>query len=97
MKKLPKSMYRYFWDVDPSKLDVETKPEYVISRLIDYGHTTAIKWMRQQYRDEQIEKTLKLLRGVKRKSANYWSLMLGIDPKEVKCLQTPYRQTPFGG
>lgn len=97
MKKvLPKELYRYFWEVEPSKIDVEQRPEYVISRLMDYGHTEAVRWMRSEYGDEAIKRTLQVTRGISRPSAYYWSRVIGMATKEVRCLQTPYRQIPYG-
>lgn len=96
MKKLPKSMYRYFWDIDPTKLDVDLRSEYVISRLMDYGSTADVQWMQQQYGEEMIGKTLRTMRDIRRPSAYYWARRYGLPIQEVKCLQTPYRLIPYG-
>lgn len=96
MKQLPKSLWKYFWEVKPEKVDVENRPEYVISRLMDYGHTEDVKWMRKTYGDELIRHTLRTTRGINRASASYWAMITNVQPGEVKCLQTPYRQIPYG-
>lgn len=96
MKKLPKELHKYFWEVDPNQVDVDSRPEYVISRLMDYGHSNAIRWMKNQYSETQIRETLHVRRGISRQSGRFWSLLLGLEPKEVKCLQKPYRQIPYG-
>ena len=96
MKTLPKQFYRYFWDTKPEFIDVESKPDYVIARLMDYGHTSAIAWMRSEYSDDVVRKTLMNRRGISRQSAYFWSKILNLNIEEVICLQKPYRKIPYG-
>jgi len=96
MKKLPKELYRYFWDIDPTKLDVDARGEYIISRLMDYGGTADVRWMQQKYGEAIIRETLKTMRGIRRPSAYYWARRLSMPIAEVKCLQIPYRAIPYG-
>lgn len=96
MKTLPKQFYRYFWDTKPELIDIDTKPDYVIARLVDYGHTDAISWMRSQYNDEALRTTLRTMRGISRQSAYFWSKILNLKLEEVACLVKPYRKIPYG-
>lgn len=96
MKRLPKRLWKYFWDVKAEELDIEKWPKQVIPRLMDYGNTSAISWMREEYSEDLIKDTLKTMRGISRPSAIYWANLVGVDQKEVKCLQKPYRQIPYG-
>jgi hypothetical protein len=41
--KLPKELYRFFWDVDVAKLDPAEKPYFVINRLLDKGDIKAAR------------------------------------------------------
>ncbi len=96
MKRLPKELWKYFWDVKAEELDIEKWPKHVIPRLMDYGDTAAVRWMQIEYGDDLIRDTLKTMRGISRPSAYYWSKLLGVNKEEVKCLQKPYRLIPYG-
>ena len=39
--KLPKRLYRFFWDTDAAKVNPRTHPDYVINRLLDKGDLAA--------------------------------------------------------
>ena len=47
--KIPKSLHKYFWDVDVKKLDPEKKPYFVISRLLDKGNVETAKWVKKKF------------------------------------------------
>lgn len=96
MKTLPIELYRYFWDTKAEQIDVSKQDKYIISRLLDYGHTSAILWMKNQYDNEVIKDTLKTMKGISRKSAQFWAKKINMKEEEVKCLQTQYRQIPYG-
>lgn len=88
--KIPKSLHRYFWDVNIEKLDPKKKPYFVISRLLDKGNVEAIKWVREKYRQEQIKDTFRNIMDFNEKTGRFWSLILKIPEEEVKCLQPSY-------
>ena len=96
MKQLPKSLWKYFWEVKPEEVDVEERPDYVIHRIMDYGDTEAVRWMKMTYGQVQMQEVLRSRRGISRPSAYYWATILGLNTEEVKCLQTPYRRIPYG-
>jgi hypothetical protein len=96
MKQLPISLWRFFWDTDASKIDAEKNAHYVIARLMDYGHTKDIVWMKGEYGEQMIKDVLRNNRGISAKSANYWSKILGLSEKEVPCLNKPYQRIPYG-
>lgn len=88
--KIPKSLHRYFWDVDVAKLDPKKKPYFVINRLLDKGDLEAARWVRKNYDEEQIRKTFKKMRDFNVKVGSFWSLFLNIPKNQVKCLQPSY-------
>src|SRR3989338_11414063 len=93
MKKAPKFLKQYFWDIDFEKLDIENHPFYVISRILNYGNKKAIQWMNRCFsRNEQIQ-TLCTRRDMSPRSANFWAVILGVPRGMVKCLQEPYLKT----
>ena len=95
MKTLPKELFRYFWDTKADEIDIEKRDKYVIARLMDCGHTSAIAWMENQYGVNGIKVALSTMRGISRKSAQFWARKIKMNEQEVKCLQTPYRQIPY--
>ncbi len=88
--EIPKSLHRFFWDVDVKKLDPEKKPYFVINRLLDKGNVEAVKWVRGNYTNGQIKKTFMRLRDFNPKVATFWALFLKIPKEEVVCLQPSY-------
>lgn len=95
-KKIPKSLYYYFWDVDVKKLDPEKYPYFVIARLLDKGNIKAVRWVRKNFSEEQIKETFFRIRDFNAKTGRFWSLILNIPEKQIKCLQPLYlkmRQT----
>lgn len=87
---IPPSLHHFFWDINVAKLDVEKKPYFVISRLLDKGDVDAVKWVRAHYSDREIGETLMKLRDFSLKVARFWALYLNIPEKDVLCLQQPY-------
>jgi hypothetical protein len=96
MKQLPRELWKYFWEVKSEEIDVDESPDYVISRVMDYGDTQAVRWMKLYYGQRKIENVLRMRRGISRQSAIYWATIFEMDRREVKCLQTQYRQIPYG-
>ena len=88
--KVPKSLHKFFWDVDVRKLNFENKPYFVISRLLDKGDVEAVKWVRKNYSDKKIGGAFTKLRDFNPKVARFWSLYLKIPEEDVVCLQQPY-------
>ncbi len=88
--KIPKSLHRYFWDVNVKKLDPKRKPYFVISRLLDKGDIEAVRWVRKHYSDKEIKETLKNYRDFSLRSASFWALIYNFSLKKVKCFQEPY-------
>lgn len=95
-KKLPSFLKEYFWDVEFNKLDGQKYPTHIIARILDRGDEKAIRWLVKNYPRDLIKKTLFTRRGLSLKTANFWTLFLGLDKRKVLCLQKPYlkmRQT----
>lgn len=95
-QKLPEFLRQYFWDVDFDKLDVAKKPRFILKRVIDLGDTRALTWVQSIFDQEDIEELILTSRDLSRKTANYWTTILDLDPKKVPCLQKPYSRIPFG-
>ncbi len=87
---LPRSLHRYFWDIDVRKLNPQSRPQYVIQRLLEIGDDEAVRWVRKNYSEEQIRETIRERRGFSPKTAQFWASFLKIPQEEIRCLQKPY-------
>lgn len=90
IKKAPAFLKKYFWDIDFDKLDVKAHSLDILVRILEYGDEKAIKWIKQNFTKDDVTWVLFHLRGVSPKSANFWTLIFGIDRRKVLCLQKPY-------
>lgn len=90
MKKLPKFLAGYFWDVDFKKIDAKQSAPYIVHRILDKGNDEAIRWMFKSYDKNLIKEIVTKRRGFSPKTANFWADLLNIDKTKVICLQTPY-------
>ena len=68
---IPSNIKRYFWEVDTEKLNPKKRPEYIISRLLEYGRPDATRRAWRSFSKKEWGKALKL-REVSRKSKNFW-------------------------
>ncbi len=93
MKKAPKFLKKYFWDINFDKLDVDAHPQYVLGRILEYGDEEAIKWMRGRFSRQEIIATLKQTRQLSIKSANFWTWFFKIDKAKIRCLNKSFQET----
>lgn len=91
--KIPESLYKFFWDVDPKKVNPQEKPYFVIQRLLDKGDLEAVRWARENFDSVTIQKTLKEYRDFSLKSASFWGLLYAVPTAQIKCFQEPYLTT----
>ena len=91
LQKLPRRMYQYFWDVNPSQLAVDKYPEYVIERVLNLGDLQAVKWVWDVFGREKIVKVIKTSRQINLKTANFFSKLLGINPDEILCFNKEFQ------
>lgn len=91
-KQLPQNLYRFFWDVDPAKMDVGKHRKYVIARLLEYGDTVAVRWVLKSFSKEELVEVLKQSRVISPKTANFWAMMYDIPREEIRCLEPSYLQ-----
>lgn len=87
---IPKNLYRFFWDVNPEKVNPKEKPYFVIQRLLDKGDVEAVKWTRHNFSNEQIAEVFLKLRDFNARIGRFWTLILDLPVKKVICLQEPY-------
>lgn len=89
IKKLPKFLKRYFWDVDFEKMDPSRSRIFVLGRLIECGDGKAAAWIRKTFDRDEVAKLLAYAR-IDPKSGNFWAVVFDIDRKKVLCIQKHY-------
>lgn len=70
--KLPRNLYRYFWDIEPSKLDLGRYRFYVIRRILEYGNIEALSWLFKRYRKPSFKRALQG-RDLSARTRAFWS------------------------
>lgn len=90
MRRLPKFLKRYFWDVDFEKMDIRKYSRYIITRLLNYGDEKALCWLRDNFSKEEQRTVLSKAGDISIRSANFWAIVLGLPKKDVRCLQKSY-------
>lgn len=68
---MPEELKKYFWDTKFEELDKEKNKRYIISRLYCYGDLKAIRWVKENYKEEDIEDVARNSRDLKPLVANY--------------------------
>lgn len=90
--KLPAFLIKYFWDVDFSNLNAKEYPTFIIERILEHGDEKAVKWALNNFSDFQVKRVLLSRKSFSKKSANYWSLILGIPKNKILCLSRSYQE-----
>ncbi|MGB3479657.1 MAG: hypothetical protein WBB67_10905 [bacterium] len=89
MKKLPKFLKKYFWDVEFKEIDLLKRRVYVLKRILEYGDEQAVAWMWKNFKKPEIRNLLTNYRGYSLKSANFWAFLLDIPKEDVLCMKKP--------
>ncbi|HEV8323240.1 MAG TPA: hypothetical protein VG389_16610 [Myxococcota bacterium] len=91
---IPASMQRYFWDVAPEAVDLETHRRFVVERLLLHGDDAAVTWVRAHYGDAAVAAVVRESAELDGKTARFWQRMLDIPESEVRCLRAPFPLRP---
>ncbi len=89
---VPQQFYKFFWDVQPERLDVHMNAAFIMERLLEMGDDAAIVWLRANYPEKAIKEVVKNSRRLSRKTARFWQAFFGLKEEEVRCLSRSYRQ-----
>ena len=81
------NLKKYFWEVDTNKLVLKKYPEYVISRILEYGDETAVRWLFRNFKKSYLKRVLSKRRDISAKTGNYWGLILGLPQNRILCLK----------
>ena len=80
---MPIELKKYFWDTNFEELDKEKNKRYIISRLYCYGDLKAIKWIKDNYIDKDIEDVARNSRNLKPLVANYLRQQFNLKKEEM--------------
>lgn len=72
-KNIPEYTYQLFWDVDKSDIDINKHSNFIIRRVLDYGDTRAINWLRRTYSEQLIRNVINNKRGLLHKTLVFWT------------------------
>jgi len=87
MKRFPKFLKKYFWDVDFDVMDAEKNRANVLVRILNYGDEKAVQWMNENFSKAEQAGVLRAYRDFSLKSANFWALILAVPKEKVLCLK----------
>lgn len=66
----------FFWDADPSALDIHLHKTYIIERLLELGDEKAVHWLFATYSRPDIVEVARTSRCLSKKSRSFWRLAL---------------------
>ena len=92
MSVIPSFIKLYLWDVDIEKLDLEQHGQFIAERVLEYGNEASYKWLKENYPDNSLRQVICKSRVISPKTANFYAKLLGVSPREVRCLKKPFTQ-----
>lgn len=84
---IPQYLRPFFWDINIENFDPKSYPEYIIARLLEYGDSRAISWLKEVFSEDEIKEVIRKERRLSRKSATFWALVYNIPFTEVAALK----------
>jgi hypothetical protein len=88
--KVPAFIKKFFWDINPDKLNINKDYFIILERLLNYADDKSLKWTLNIYSYEKIKEVLINSRRLTEKTANFWQKHLNIERNEMQCFQKPY-------
>jgi hypothetical protein len=74
-----------FWDIDPTRLDYDTKAHYVIGRVVMYGSLDNWKAILNYYGVERVLQEMLEERYLDKRSLNYLSFYFEVPKTHFRC------------
>jgi len=90
---LPEGLRPFFWDVDFLRLSIKGSAHFIISRLMEQGDESGLKFLMHTYDRNEMAKVLATSRTISRRSRAFWRVVLDLD--EAPCIPKRY-PTPYG-
>lgn len=92
----PDFLRSYFWDVTFEELRLKKNAFLIIKRVLDRGNLHDIRWLLKTYGRDEIKVVIMKTKDLARPTGNFWSDILGLNKRQVPCLQKPYSPIHFG-
>jgi hypothetical protein len=83
-----------FWDVSLEKFNTEKSDQFIIGRVLDLGNLKEWKTIKDFYGLAKIKKAAQKHIFYDPRSANFWSIVLNIPLKKLKCTKRLSLKTP---
>lgn len=83
-----------FWDINFKKLDIKKDAPFIIGRVLDLGNLEEWKNINNLYSLSKIRKVAENHIFFNSRSANFWSIILNIPLRKLKCTRRPLLKTP---
>ena len=80
---MPEELKKYFWDTEFEKLNMQRNKRYIISRIYCYGDLKALRWIKENYSNEDIEDVARNCRDLKPLVANYLRQQFNLKKEEM--------------
>ncbi len=84
---MPEEFKKYFWDTKFEKLDKKRNKRYIIARLYCYGDLKAIRWIKENYTNDDIKDVAINCRNLKPLVANYLRQQCGLKKEDMAYYQ----------
>lgn len=65
-----------FWDTNPKNIDPNKNAQYVIERVVDFGHDDEVRWLWNFYDKALMKKIVSKSRSLRPQSKALWTLLL---------------------
>lgn len=83
-----------FWETKPQKIDTQKNADFIIGRVLDFGNLKEWQAIKNFYGLSKIKEAAKKHIFSDPRSANFWSIILNISLKQLKCTRKPSLKTP---
>jgi hypothetical protein len=94
---IPGHLRSLFWDIDLDAFDPRSWPDYTIFRVLEFGDTEAVQWMRDTFPVTEIRRVLRTEHRLTPKSANFWALIYDLPRHAVAALHDDSGALPHNG
>jgi hypothetical protein len=83
-----------FWDVDQNALELKENAQFIVGRVLDFWNIKEYLAIKKIYGLDRIKDLARHHVFSDKKSLNFWSIILKIPLKDLKCTKNSSRQTP---
>ena len=91
-KKLLKPL---LWDTNIETFDLHKYGFALTERILKFGNQHHIRWLLENYSDEEIKAVVKKSKRIDKRSANYWAIKYNIPRTEILCFNRQLMQDLF--